>query len=303
MPGMGLGGAGGAALVLLHGLALAALLSAFGSLLFLGFVVPAASFACSAVSRWSLALAIILDAAWLLGETRFIAGATSLADTLAALPVVIRATEFGHLVLGQILALAAAFLLFRRGTRARLAATLAGLATALEAWHLHGAAMHAGPSPILISELLHVLAAGAWLGGLLPLALFIRAAPPAAGAIAANRFSAMATPCVLVLAASALWQGRILIGSVAALFGTAYGWIALAKLGLFVMLFAFAARHRLELTPALSAERSASSADSFAARRALVRSIFVEMALGLAIVLVATVIASLAPPTDMAMMG
>jgi len=297
MPGMGLGGAGGAALVLLHGLALAALLSAFGSLLFLGFVVPAASFACSAVSRWSLALAIILDAAWLLGETRFIAGATSLADTLAALPVVIRATEFGHLVLGQILALAAAFLLFRRGTRARLAATLAGLATALEAWHLHGAAMHAGPSPILISELLHVLAAGAWLGGLLPLALFIRAAPPAAGAIAANRFSAMATPCVLVLAASALWQGRILIGSVAALFGTAYGWIALAKLGLFVMLFAFAARHRLELTPALS------RAEPLGAQRSLVRSIFVEMALGLAIVLAAAVIASLAPPTDMAMMG
>lgn len=297
MSGMGLGGAGGAALVLLHGLALAALLSAFGSLLFLGFLVPAANVVCSAVSRWSLALAVILEAAWLLGETKFIAGATSLAGTLAALPVVMRATEFGHVTLAQIIALAASLLVFRPGARAKIAAALAGLATALEAWHLHGAAMHAGPSPILVSELLHVLAAGAWLGGLLPLALFIRAAPPAAGAIAARRFSAMATACVVVLAATALWQGRILIGSVAALFGTAYGWIALAKLGLFVMLFAFAARHCLELTPALS------RGEPFAARRSLARSIFTEMALGLAIVLVAAVIASLAPPTDMSMMG
>ena len=295
MPGMGLGGAGGAALVLLHGLALAALLSAFGSLLFLGFVVPAASFACSAVSRWSLALAIILDAAWLLGETRFIAGATSLADTLAALPVVIRATEFGHLVLGQILALAAAFLLFRRGTRARLAATLAGLATALEAWHLHGAAMQAGVSPFLLTELFHVLAAGAWLGGLLPLALFVRIAPPEACAVIARRFSEFATPCVMLLAITAFLQGRVLIGSIAALVGTIYGAFALVKLSLFVALIGFAARHRWRLAPALS------RAEPWVAREVLARSIVKEAILGLSIVLVAAMISSLAPPADMAM--
>jgi putative copper export protein len=61
------------------------------------------------------------------------------------------------------------------------------------------------------------------------------------------------------------------------------------------MLFAFAARHRMELTPALG------GAEPLVARRTLARSIFIEMALGLAIVFVATVIASLAPPTDMAM--
>jgi putative copper resistance protein D len=262
-------GLGGAALVLLHGLALAALLSAFGSLLFVGFLVPAKHAAADRVARWSLALAIILEIAWVFGEAKFIAGAASLADTLAALPVVLRATEFGHLTLAQIAALAASLLVFRPGARTKITAALACLATALEAWLLHGAAMHPGPSPILISELLHVLAAGAWLGGLLPLALFVRAAPPASGAIAANRFSAKATLCVLVLAATAFWQGRILIGTVAALFCTAYGSVALAKLGLFVMLFAFAARHRPELAPALEAAgpRGALSRGALSSRR------------------------------------
>lgn len=301
MSGMGLGGAGGLALVLLHGLALAALLSSFGSLLFFGFLVPPAAERvmigrpCLTVSRRSLVSAIILGLAWLLAESRFIAGATSLGQTMAALPVVIRATLFGRVSAAQIAVLVAALLVLGSGRRARLAAALAGLATALETWHLHGAAMHQGVSAILVSELLHVLAAGAWLGGLLPLALFIREAPPETGAVAARRFSAAATPCVLALAASALWQGDVLVGSVSALFGTLYGWVALTKIGLFAALLVFAARHRLELTPALS------GTEPHAARQTLVRSIFGEMVLGLAIVLAAAVISSLPPPADMAM--
>ncbi len=307
MPGTGLGGSGGLAIALLHGAALAALLSAFGSLLFLGLLAPPAAARleaaaraavrrlCSSVSRWSLVLAIILELAWFFAESRFIAGATSLGQVAAAVPVVIRATMFGQVSVAQIVALVVAFAVFRRGRGAGIAAALAGLATALEAWHLHGAAMHAGASPILVSELLHVLAAGPWLGGLLPLALFIRTAPPATGAVAARRFSALATPCVLVLAATSLWQGRILVGGVSVLFDTLYGWIALTKLFLFVMLLAFAARHRLQLTPALS------GAEPLVARRILARSIFGEMVLGLAIVFVAAVIAGLPPPTDMAM--
>jgi copper resistance protein D len=305
--GMGLAGAGGVALVLLHGAALAALLSAFGSLLFLGFAAPpaaarlkaaertAARRLCSSVACWSLGLAILLELAWLVGLSAFLAGATGPGQVAAAILVVIRATLFGQAVVGQILALVAAAAVFGHGSRTRIAAGLAGLATALEAWHLHGAAMHAGPSPILVAELLHVLAAGAWLGGLLPLALFIRVVPPEAGALAARRFSTLATPCVVVLAATALWQGGVLVGSLAALFGTPYGWMALVKLGLFLTLLAFAIRHRWRLTPALS------GAEPFVARRILARSVFGEMAIGLAIVLVAAVISSLAPATDMAM--
>ncbi len=314
MSGMGLGGSGGFALVVLHGLTLAALLSAFGSLFFLGFVAPGtaereAGRVCAAVSRKSLLFAIVLGLAWLFAESKFIAGATGFGQTVAAVPVVVRVTTFGQVCVAQCLALVAAFFVLERersrpdrgrdGRRAGVAAVLAGLATALEAWHLHGAAMHAGLSPILISELFHVLAAGAWLGGLLPLALFVRAVPPEMGAVAARRFSAAATVCVVVLAVTALWQGCRLVGSVSALFGTVYGWVALVKLGLFAALLIFAARHRLELTPRLSGAEPMVA--RVVAKERLARSIFAEMVLGLAIVLVAALIASLAPPADMRM--
>ena len=307
MSGMGFGGAGGLEVVLLHGLALAGLLSAFGSLFFLAFLMPpalthsgpaeqaAAIRLCSAVSRGSLILAILFELVWLTAESGVIAGASSLSETLASLPVVVRDTLFGHLMAAQILALIAATLAFGRGTRASVAFWLAGLATALEAWHLHGAAMQAGVSPFLLTELLHVLAAGAWLGGLLPLALFVRTTSPEVGAVIARRFSGFATPCVLLLAITAFLQGRMLIGSIAALTGTLYGWIALVKLGLFVALIGFAARHRWRLAPALS------GAEPLMARRVLARSIVQEAILGLAIVLVAAMISSLAPPADMAM--
>ena len=172
---------------------------------------------------------------------------------------------------------------------------MTGLATALEAWHLHGAAMQAGVSPFLLTELFHVLAAGAWLGGLLPLALFVRIAPPEACAVIARRFSEFATPCVMLLAITAFLQGRVLIGSIAALVGTIYGAFALVKLSLFVALIGFAARHRWRLAPALS------RAEPWVAREVLARSIVKEAILGLSIVLVAAMISSLAPPADMAM--
>jgi putative copper resistance protein D len=284
-------------------LALAALLSAFGSLFFLGFLAargaehPRTERACHAVSSWSLLGAIVLGIVWLFAEVQFIAGTTSLGTTAAALPVIVRATLFGRASAAQILALVLALALFASTRKARPATALAAVATGLEAWHLHAAAMQAGVSAMLISELLHVLAAGVWLGGLLPLALFVHDAPPEVGDVAARRFSAAATPCVLALAATALWQGRILVGSVSALFGTLYGWVALGKLGLFVALLGFAARHRMKLTPDLS------GADPVAAQRALARSIIGETILGLAIVLLAAVIAALPPPADMAMMG
>jgi putative copper resistance protein D len=307
MSGMGFGGAGGLAVVLLHGLALAGLLSAFGSLFFFAFLMPpaltrsgpaeqeAAIRLCSAVSRGSLILAILLELAWLTAESGVIAGASNLSAMLASLPVVVRDTLFGHLVAAQILALIAAALAFGRGLRARIGFWLAGLATVLEAWHLHGAAMQAGLSPFLLTEIFHVLAAGGWLGGILPLAFFIRMTSPETGAVIARRFSDFATPCVLLLAITAFLQGRLLIGSIAALTGTTYGWIALLKLGLFAALLCFAARHRWRLAPALS------GAQPFIAREVLARSIVKEAVLGLVILLAAAMISSLAPPADMAM--
>ena len=47
-------------------------------------------------------------------------------------------------------------------------------AVLLEAGHGHAFAMAHGPSALLVSQALDLLAAGAWLGGLMPLFIAVR---------------------------------------------------------------------------------------------------------------------------------
>jgi copper resistance protein D len=118
----------------------------------------------------------------------------------------------------------------------------AGIAVLLQAGHSHALAMHQGL--LLLSQCLHLLAAGAWLGGLLPLLLFVRKAPRNGSAIAAQRFSILGITCVVALVSTAAFQ---LAGGLSGLLGTAYGWVALFKLILFALLLAFAALNYLRL--------------------------------------------------------
>jgi putative copper resistance protein D len=302
-------GEGGLPLALVQGGAVAALFSAFGALLFLAFLAPAclAGIApearvavtrpCRYLARLSLVFALIAGVAWLVMESATIAGANTVAQAFAAVPAVVSETEFGHVVVAQMLLLAAALLAFgrtRHGERAPLAVLPAGLATALQAWHLHAAAMASGVSVLLVSEIVHVLAAGAWLGALLPLALFIRTASPEAGSLVSRRFTPFGAACVLMLAVTAFCQGLVLVGGLRALVATAYGWMALVKLVLFAVLIGFAWRNHFRLTPRLG------GADPGSARRALERSVVREAGIGLLIVLVAAVLASLSPGMNMA---
>jgi len=98
---------------------------------------------------------------------------------------------------------------------------LTGLALALQAGHSHAFAMEHGPSLLLYAEGLHVLAGGAWLGGLLPLLILVRDAPSKPAAETLRRFSKLATLCVIAIAGTACFQGWVLGGGVARLIGTA----------------------------------------------------------------------------------
>ena len=80
------------------------------------------------------------------------------------------------------------------------------------------------------SDALHLLAAGFWLGGLLPLALLLRRSQQtsavdsyASARIATRRFSALAIASVALLIASGGYNTWNLVGGFAPLFGTAYG--------------------------------------------------------------------------------
>ncbi len=303
-------GGGGLPLALVQGFSVAALFSAFGTPLFLSFLASPALTGmtsqerlavmrpCLRLAKVSVLLAVLVELAWLVMESATMAGAGAVASAFVAVPTVVSDTEFGHLVVAQILLLVAAGLVLGQdghGVRLRLAVLPVGLATVLQTWHLHAAAMHSGLSLLLISEVLHVLAAGAWLGMLLPLALLVRMASPEAGSIVSRRFSPFGSACVLVLATTAFWQGLVLVGSLRLLIATAYGWMVLVKLALFAILIGFAWRNHFHLAPPLR------GADPISARRSLELSIVREASVGLAIVLVAAVLASLPPGMDMAM--
>jgi putative copper resistance protein D len=155
--------------------------------------------------------------------------AANATDVAAAIPAVLLETSFGHDLTAQALSVLAALLLLAAWPRRwRFAPVgLAGLALALQARHSHAFAMEHGPSLLLYAEGLHLLAGGAWLGGLLPLTILIRDAPPKQAAEVLRRFSKLATLCVVAIAGTACLQGWVLGGGVAGLTGTAYGYVLL----------------------------------------------------------------------------
>jgi putative copper export protein len=161
---------------------------------------------------------------------------------------------------------------------------LAGGALGLQAATGHAGAAEGIPGErLLITEVLHVLAAGAWLGGLAPLLICLATMPPDAAAHATRRFFPLGLAAVSVIAATSLIQAIDLVGSIPALFGTAYGRVALLKLGLFLSLLGLAALNRFV----------------FAARPdiRLKRSISGESALAILVVLAAGFLAHLTPGT------
>lgn len=124
---------------------------------------------------------------------------------------------------------------------------------------------------------LHLLAAAFWVGALVPLR---QAALSPDGAVLLHHFGNVAAFGVAVLILAGTSLAWLLSGSVAALFGTAYGLGLLLKVAIVAALLGFAAFNKLRLVPALRAEIPG-------AANALRRSIFIEM-LAVALILRAT---------------
>jgi putative copper resistance protein D len=209
-------------------------------------------------------------------------------------------TTFGHVLLLQmaLLAGAVAVLGHRPGTRRWwVCGILATAASVAETGHGHAFAMAHGLTVLEVSEALHLWAAGAWLGGLVPLLLVVVAAPPAVAAVAARWFSPLGQVCLVVLILSALVQGWVLIASLPALKDTAYGWTAMLKLCLYGVLFGFAVLNRYRLCPALRGP------DDRAARITLIVSLLLQTGVGVAVVLAAALLGQLQPGMDMGMGG
>ena len=237
------------------------------------------------MAAWSLALVLLSGLAWLAVEAVRMSGLPpASALSRGTLGTVLTETLFGRVWMVRFVLAAALGAMLITGRRTALDATRALLAAALLAslaFAGHAAAERGTDRIVHLSaDAAHLLAAGAWLGALLPLAHFLsRAAPLELAERATRRFSIMGIACVSVLALTGTISAWYTVGSVPALFGTAYGRLLIAKLALFAAMIALAAANRLRWTPRL---RATGSEPALALKR-LRRNALAETSLGVAV--------------------
>jgi copper resistance protein D len=240
-----------------------------------------------------LAITAMSGVIWLLLQAASMSGLPLReAATMDVLATVLNETQFGlvsevRTVLAVFLAACLAYHRFPWAGWLALAAAL-GLAAAI-AWTGHAASTPGAAGNLhLLADALHVLAAAAWIGGLVALVLLLAAIskiPPLPGAAlareAAQRFSTLGMLSVATLLLSGAVNAWILVGSVRALVVTVYGQLLILKVVIFAFMLAFAAINRFWLTPRL-AMMSGNEGGGKALRRLKWNS-SIEIALGLAI--------------------
>jgi copper resistance protein D len=141
---------------------------------------------------------------------------------------------------------------------------------------------------------LHLLAAGVWLGGLIPLAMLLSWAKstrePSTLIIAQEataRFSRLGFTSVAVLLVTGFFNAWYLVGGIPPLLGTNYGYLLLAKLGIFIPLIGLASRNRWRLKPRLSDLANHNDLGKIPELLAqLQRGVIAEVSLGAAILLI-----------------
>ena len=162
----------------------------------------------------------------------------------------------------------------------------------------------------VVSDWLHLAAGGLWVGGLFHLALSVPAAlARLRGAERArsvgrviSRFTRAAVPGVAVVALAGLYSSWIHLGSFGALWGTAYGRTLLAKLLLVAAMLLLGAVNGFRYGP--RAGRLAGSDDEGArgaVERGFLRSVRLEAALGVLVLLAAAVLVFVTPGRNDAM--
>jgi copper resistance protein D len=206
---------------------------------------------------WSLLAALLSALLWLWLEVASMSGlALASAFSATAWQKVLFETQFGRVwqlrlgVIGAAFALVASGLARDEVRRALILLLwlLSAVLLASLAWISHAAAAEVQPLGLL-GDALHLCAAGAWIGGFAPLAIFLTRARVSLSlarwvAPVLQRFSTLSLCCVSALIVSGTSNSWQLVGSIHALFTTPYGRLLLFKLTLFIILVAFGARNR-----------------------------------------------------------
>jgi putative copper resistance protein D len=218
-------------------------------------------------------------------------------------------SQFGTVWLARhaLLLLLAALLLLRereQSTADRVAFRaqawlLAAAGAAAMAWAGHAAAVESAGLTAALVDALHLVAAGAWFGALLPLAALLRAASTEAGAdarpfavLTVRGFSRLALGVIAVVVVTGAGNTWFQVGSAPALVGTRYGWLLLLKVLLLIPILLLAQQSRQRLLPRLSGDGATVGRPAMAR---LGRFVAAEAALALLILAVTSAL-SLSPP-------
>ena len=251
--------------------------------------------------RWSLiwlaAAGLVAGLASILVLAAQMTGGAAGAGDPAVLWAVIRGTDAGKAWLARLAALGVG-LYAVWAERPVLAARASGLALATLAWSGHAAAQGGLFGSIrLAGDILHLLAAGVWLGALIAfVGLVMRKADTGVTARALASFSGVGAGVVAVLILTGLinlapsvdWRPLPVLTT------SLWGQLLLVKLALFVAMLGLAAANRFILTPKLEAGAREGVAGGLGHLRI---SLSLELALALAVMGLVSWLGTLAPPT------
>ncbi len=237
-------------------------------------------------------------------------------STAGPLVEVATSTRTGHLLLLRVLAVIVTVALLASGPGQsllrgpRLIAGQVGAVVTLGtfSWLSHAAAAPVDRWTALMYDLVHLMSAGAWIGGLLGLAL---AGIPAARRVSGRdrellgrcaaalfiSFSVTAQVAMVVVVVTGTYPALIQIQALSDLGQTWWGMALTAKLALWVSLLIFAAANAFAFVPTLAA-RAAARARRLAALDQLRSAVRVELALAGALIVVAALMSATAQPVQ-----
>jgi putative copper resistance protein D len=237
--------------------------------------------------------------AWFLFAAGTMAGSAGAMVDHSVLMIITDTMGFGHLWVARLALTAILAVILARWpspisywsappVSALLLASLAGTGHAQEtqgaagAWHV-------------FADGAHLLAAGAWLGALWPLAFELRTKEPDADQVGPLllRFSSMGQIAVAVLLLSGVVNSWFLAGSFGQLATTFYGQLLSLKIVLFLSMLAFAAVNRFWITTQFVGPSPPPDRALWLAR--LRKHIVAEQALGLLVLAVVSLLGTLQP--------
>jgi putative copper export protein len=210
---------------------------------------------------------------------------------VAAIPAVLAHTHFGTIWIGRLALLVLVPLAWRLAPLAALVLVLGVAATSALTGH---AGDWGDRSPTAITDWAHIVAGGAWTGGLLLLTRLLplgaREWSPDTLEIACRRFSRLAAWCLAAVVATGAWNAWVQLPAPSALWASGYGRALLAKLALVAALVAYGAANRFLVLPRLLGRDDPGTAGRFR------RYVGYEAALALAVFAVTAVLTDSTPP-------